>query len=889
MISALLLSAIPMPAVQDVPPTLETCDVVWNSPSEDAAGSMPIGNGETVLNVWVEKATGDLLFYVARGDAFSEISRILKLGRVRVSFSESPWKNARDFRQHLHLRDGFIELAGGGLNLRLFVDPAAQVVRLAGTSASPMTVRAELESWRTASRRIPKEEQTSAWAVHDAPFDLEESADVFMRRPETLEWYHRNETSVVPKLLDLQSLTGLRGAFDPLIDRTFGGRISGAGMKSDGARSLRSAKPTTKIDLRVVTHSAQTKTVEEWRKGLDAQASRSGGDAETRNRRWWNDYWNRSWVFVEGDPVGAAVPSNRHPVSIGKSSANSEPFPGEIRNPKVLSFPMEPRFLATVDSEKQPAFASGLTLSASIKPTVAERGRIFDKITPGGSDGFLFDNFGGDGLRLIVGGLTLNAPHCLRVGDWNDVVATYNAVSGEASIYVAGRQVAHRAGEQFSPITRGYMLQRYVQACEGRSQYPIKFNGGGYTVEPTAAGKPFNADWRAWGDCHWFQNVRHMTHPMFASGDIEMTDPFFRLYERVRPLAESRAKAYHGSEGAYFPETMTIFGTYSGGDYGWDRKGHAPKDVLCPWWQYAWNQGPELVGLMLDRWDYSRDEAFLKERALPMAEAVLKYFDTRFRKDAEGRIVLDPTQVVETYWEGVENDMPSTAGLIAVTERLTRLPARLTSDRQRAFFAKMRKACPELPLEVQDGARELAPAQKYVPKRSNVENGELYAVWPFRLVDLARPALLPEAQRAYAHRGTHLDVGWGYDGNVAALLGMADESARILQLKVRNSHPAYRWPATWGPNFDWLPDQNHGGNLLEQTQLMLMQSDPLEQGGAIRLLPTWPKEWNADFRLHAPGKTTVRCVYRNGRIETLEVTPASRLKDVILPAGLTRP
>src|SRR5256885_2353835 len=82
-------------------------------------------------------------------------------------------------------------------------------------------------------------------------------------------------------------------------------------------------------------------------------------------------------------------------------------------------------------------------------------------------------------------------------------------------------------------------------------------------------------------------------------------EPFVKLYESAQTLAEARTKLYHGAQGAYFPETMTVFGTYSGGDYGWDRTGHQPRDVLCPWWQYAWNQGPELVALMLDRWDYS--------------------------------------------------------------------------------------------------------------------------------------------------------------------------------------------------------------------------------------------------------------------------------------------
>ena len=59
---------------------------------------------------------------------------------------------------------------------------------------------------------------------------------------------------------------------------------------------------------------------------------------------------------------------------------------------------------------------------------------------------------------------------------------------------------------------------------------------------------------------------------------------------------------------------MTPFGTYANRDYGWDRTGHQPNEVLCKWWRYAWNQGLELVALMLDRHDYApraglRDDA----------------------------------------------------------------------------------------------------------------------------------------------------------------------------------------------------------------------------------------------------------------------------------------
>ena len=61
-------------------------DVVWRSPSRDASGSMPLGNGEVGINLWVEE-NGDLLFYISRSDSFSEIGRLLKVGKIRVTLT----------------------------------------------------------------------------------------------------------------------------------------------------------------------------------------------------------------------------------------------------------------------------------------------------------------------------------------------------------------------------------------------------------------------------------------------------------------------------------------------------------------------------------------------------------------------------------------------------------------------------------------------------------------------------------------------------------------------------------------------------------------------------------------------------------------------------------
>ena len=57
---------------------------------------------------------------------------------------------------------------------------------------------------------------------------------------------------------------------------------------------------------------------------------------------------------------------------------------------------------------------------------------------------------------------------------------------------------------------------------------------------------------------------------------------------------------------------------------------------------------------------------------------------------------------------------------------------------------------------------------------------------------------------------------------------------------------------------------------------MLMQTD----GKKIYLLGAWPKEWDVEFKLHAPYKTIIRGRLRKGIFEELEVSPKHRIKDI---------
>jgi len=246
----------------EAPSGLDKYNVVWSSPGKDASGSMPIGNGEVGLNAWVEE-NGDLVFYISRTDAWSECNRLLKLGRVRVHLSPSPIGNGQPFRQELVLRDGQIVIQEGDTELRLFVDAAAPVVYITGTSKTPRTVKATYETWRTEKRTLSGEELGSSWTMQGAPagVDVWESADVVKRAEfdaDTVLVYHRNAYSCVPFTLKHQGLESIASTVrDPIVNRIFGASMTSSGLIPDGANSLKSPDPIRSFEITLATQSVQ--------------------------------------------------------------------------------------------------------------------------------------------------------------------------------------------------------------------------------------------------------------------------------------------------------------------------------------------------------------------------------------------------------------------------------------------------------------------------------------------------------------------------------------------------------------------------------------------------------------------------------------------------------
>ena len=423
-------------------------------------------------------------------------------------------------------------------------------------------------------------------------------------------------------------------------------------------------------------------------------------------------------------------------------------------------------------------------------------------------------------------------------------------------------------------VSKVYTLQRWITACGSRGAFPVKFNGSIFTVEWREGDEvKSDPDYRRWGGGYWWQNTRLPYWPLLSSGDFDLMHPVFNLYMSVMEISKLRSRVYWNCEGIYMPETIYFWGLLRNRDYGFDRAGLKAGEIINPYIRWIWASGLELTLMMLDYYDFAQDPQFLKEVLLPYAREIIRFFETRFSRDEKGMLVIQPAQAVETYQEGVADDTPTVSGLHAVLPRLISLESSEILKEEKTRWEQLLKSV--VPVPIKDG--RIQPARIFNPKRGNVENPELYAVFPYRIFAIGKPDI-ETAMNTFHKRWAKEYHGWQQDAIQSAFLGLAEDTKRMLIDNARRKHEGSRFPAFWGPNYDWIPDQCHGGNIMMTFQSMLLQWD----GDKIYLFPSWDKKWNVNFKLHASKNTVVECIYEDGVIRSLKVIPSQREKDVIV-------
>jgi len=290
--------------------------VSWDEPGPGSSASMPLGNGDIGLNVWVDPG-GDLLFYISKTDAWGgekdpaadpwmqQGGDLMKLGLVRVRLSSNPLTSGGPFRQTLHPGKGEIDITEGAgaseVNYRVWVDANRPVIHVEIAGGRPVDAHVTLYDWRLdrGDTIVPAGRPSG-----DAPATTGRESAASGREPAssdhtssgraTLTWYHRNPGPGDERLADPH-----------LADITFGATIEGSGLLREDDTTLRSAAPsaTRLISIHVLTATTSSagaflgrlarQTAETDKVGIHA--------ARSAHEQWWRQFWERSYIFLHGN------------------------------------------------------------------------------------------------------------------------------------------------------------------------------------------------------------------------------------------------------------------------------------------------------------------------------------------------------------------------------------------------------------------------------------------------------------------------------------------------------------------------------------------------------------------------------------------------------------
>ncbi|MBQ6008172.1 MAG: hypothetical protein IJL17_06505 [Kiritimatiellae bacterium] len=881
--------------------------IVFDTPAEDENGVMVLGNGEVGATAWLG-ADGTLHTVLQNSDSWNEGGRHVKTGAIDYE-TKSPI-DAGTYRQELSLARGEFEASwksgGQAVSLRYRIQQGTDSIAVCDVRGAP-EVEARVVNWRLypgGAKEFGVGEYELGNRFCEGKYQKNVSGLKFTVNADRLVpggWCHvnRNETvAEMMKVYDYYQATGDLGKPDLLSNRVFGGVTRSA------------SAPHDVLFLTAITSLHPCKDEAEWLRRTNEMLDRDGWDIAGEEAKRaehiaaWAQFWERSHIVV-APAAGAAsklrkdvvFPTNdKLPLSFGVDSKGHNRFLGTFASAEVefnghVVYSGVPKPGDTVDRD---VLASAQKIGRSPRDRRADKifrfacrfatdhpgkpQRLLDNITPGKGDGFLIDAYKGH-VRFIAGGHVFTHPLKLPAGSEIALEVVVPRV-GIAKIAVNGMSEtigfgAETVAEECAAVTTAYAAQRYLTSCAGRGRLPIRFNGSIFTI--SYKGDP---DYRRWGSGYWWQNTRLPYYPMFAAGDFDQLHPLFRLHLGLLDFSVKRTRKYLNHGGAYIPECIQPWGDHFIGSYGpiCEWKDRPDKLQEHGYHKYEWLCQLELSLLLLNYRAYTGDDAWFKEKALPAIREYVRYFDEHYGLDAKGRYLMHPAQAAETWWD-CTNPMTEVSGLMRVTDLLLALPDGVLSPEDRALFAKIRARVPDLPVrKLDDGGIVFAPGEKFA-MHHNCETPELYCVFPFRLCSFEKPNA-EIGRRTYRDGRFHkLYRGWSQDEMNAAYLGLTEEAREhIADRALTHSKKIYRWPAYWGPNFDWCPDQDEGGIFQNTIQSMLLQVE----GKKIFLMPAWPKDWNCLFKLHAPCNTTVEGRIENGEVKDLVVTPASRLADIVV-------
>ncbi len=137
-----------------------------------------------------------------------------------------------------------------------------------------------------------------------------------------------------------------------------------------------------------------------------------------------------------------------------------------------------------------------------------------------------------------------------------------------------------------------------------------------------------------------------------ACGLGALTEPLFDHMERFVPHGRKAAMDLYGCKGIWFPIQTDPWGLCTAESFGWAVWiGAAAWLAEHMWWRY----------------EYGRNEEFLKERAYPFLKETAEFYESYLVEDGSGKLQLVPSQSPENRFVGA-GDLPVSLGVSATMD-----------------------------------------------------------------------------------------------------------------------------------------------------------------------------------------------------------------------------
>lgn len=466
-------------------------------------------------------------------------------------------------------------------------------------------------------------------------------------------------------------------------------------------------------------------------------------------------------------------------------------------------------------------------------------------------------------------------------------------------------------------IEQNYTYFLYVMASSSRGKLPPKFNGMLWNT---------GGDSRKWGSLYWGANQSCLYNGLFPTNRMDLLDPMFDMYSVNYASFEKAARQQWRSQGIYIPETVGFdglpelpenialemqelylleknwearsdsFKTYAQTklpflsrwnwkvDGGWrDGKWLISDKNAGPFGHvnHIFSRGAKIAYQYWMRYEYTRDENWLRERAYPMLKGMAEFYRNypHVKKGPDGKYHIYHINDNEALWNG-HNTIEEISSMKGIFPAAIRASEILGADKElRPIWKEFLENLSGLPTN----ADTRTPAQPvtWVKSLEPVSHGSASSrpdpntmpVWFFDLCNPGSGAEMLETANAtfdsYFSNGINRDTRVNVLSKLpvaGTILGREEAARYLIPNQIRTAETevlANRMDLREGyqtasvQRLGRMADALH--NALFQTAPGYPGEDPV-----IRLFPAWPSNWDADFRLLSRGAFVVSASRHSG-------------------------